>query len=121
MHRIERIDDLQLNDDGILYQQIQPVSAVHAVSPIQDRKWNLPFYPHSSKRQLESKTAFVSRLKETRPKCTMYLNRSIDDLTANFVQSLLHSALPAFPAVIRPSPSAMSSAMCFSSTSTFSR
>ena len=79
MQRQQPLDGLQLKDDTIVDQDIDPVTAIEIHTGVTYRKSNLKPKRNLIQRQLASQALFIRRLEQPRSKSPMNRNRTPDD------------------------------------------
>ena len=59
VHRQELFDSLQFNDDAILHNEIESVTAIQTASLVLDRQIDLPLVSNAALTQLMTEALFV--------------------------------------------------------------
>jgi len=80
MNPEQLIDALQFNNQSFICQQVNAVSTVKLYVFVLNGKFNLKLKRDPGPVQFISQALLVSRFKQSRPKLSMHLNRTTEDL-----------------------------------------
>src|SRR5207253_3924888 len=84
---------LQLDNDNLLDEQVDPVGTVNLESTVDDRAFLLALDSQSPVDQLELQACLVRRFEQARPQLSMHGNSSRENLLRHLVASLDHSLI----------------------------
>jgi hypothetical protein len=86
MNRQETFDRLELDDDTLSDDEIEPVPAIDQSPLVGYRHRHLPFEREPANRKLPREARFVRRLQESGTYDTMYLDQSADDVLRTILE-----------------------------------
>jgi hypothetical protein len=73
------VDCLDLHDEGILYDEVEPVAAIERDALITQRHGTLPLDPQPAKLQFVGQAQLVRGFEQPRPEVSMHLNARAED------------------------------------------
>jgi hypothetical protein len=91
MQGLESVYSFQLNDEGVVYQKVQTISAIQVDFAITDWKGHLPLKRDPQVPQLMTETDLIGRFHKPWPKGPMDIDRRSDDPFAELI--LFHASL----------------------------
>src|SRR5580704_570783 len=89
----QAFDRLELEQDLLLYNEVDTVAAIAEHSLVADRNGSLTLETHLAERQLSAQASLVRRLQEPRAQRSVHFDDAADDLLSPILKT---SALPIF-------------------------